>query len=137
MRLFLDSSAMVKRYINEPGSDAVDALCSQAMEFGISVICLPEVISALCRLIREGKLVSSQYIMLKQELVADGEDAEIVNVTSGVISVATAVLERTSSRAMDAIQIASSIQWNADLFVSADLRQITSAEEFGLNIRKV
>ena len=137
MRLFLDSSAMVKRYIDEPGSDAVDVLCSQAMELGISVICLPEVVSALCRLIREGKLVSSQYIMLKQELVADGEDSEILDISPGVISLATAVLEKTPSRAMDAIHVASAIQWNADLFASSDLRQIASAEEFGLNVERV
>ena len=137
MRLFLDSSAMVKRYIDEPGSETVDTLCSQAMELGISVICLPEVVSALCRLIREGKLVSSQYRMLKQELVSDGEDSEILDISPGVISVATAVLEKTPSRAMDAIHIASAIQWNADLFVSSDLRQIASAEEFGLRVERV
>ena len=137
MRLFLDSSAMVKRYIDEPGSDAVDVLCSQAMELGISVICLPEVVSALCRLIREGKLVSSQYIMLKQELVADGEDSEILDISPGVISLATAILEQTPSRAMDAIHVASAIQWNADLFASSDLRQIASAEEFGLSVERV
>ncbi len=137
MRLFLDSSAMVKRYIDEAGSDAVDALCSQAMELGISVICLPEVVSALCRLIREKKLVSSQYVILKEELGADIEDSEIIELSSGVISAAIAVLEKTTSRAMDAIHIASAIQWNADLFVSADLRQIASAEEFGLSVEIV
>ncbi len=107
------------------------------MELGISVICLPEVVSALCWLIREGKLVSSQYRMLKQELVSDGEDSEILDISPGVISLATAVLEKTPSRAMDAIHIASAIQWNADLFVSSDLRQIASAEEFGLNVERV
>jgi len=38
---------------------------------------------------------------------------------------------------MDAIHIASAIQWNADLFVSSDLRQIASAEEFGLRVERV
>ena len=128
---------MVKRYIDEAGSDAVDALCSQAMELGISVICLPEVVSALCRLIREKKLVSSQYVILKEELGADIEDSEIIELSAGVISAAITVLEKTMSRAMDAIHIASAIQWDADLFVSADLRQIASAEKFGLRVERV
>lgn len=135
--MFLDSSAMAKRYINEPGSDAVQSFCNQATEVGISVICLPEVVSALCRLIRENKLVYSQYILLKQALVSDGENSEICNITPGVISMTTAVLEKTSSRAMDAIHIASAIQWHADLFISADMRQINAAEQFGLRISQV
>ena len=137
MRLFLDSSAMAKRYIDEPGSDAVQSLCNHATELGISVICLPEVVSALCRLVRENKLVYSQYILLKQALVSDGKDSEICDITPGVISVTTAVLEKTSSRTMDAIHIASAIQWHADLFASGDLRQINAADEFGLSVKRV
>ena len=38
---------------------------------------------------------------------------------------------------VEAIQIASAIQWKADLFASADLRQIISAKEFGLKIKRV
>ena len=135
--MFLDSSAMAKRYIDEPGSDVVQSLCSQATEVGISVICLAEVVSALCRLIRETKLVYSQYILLKEALVSDSENSEICDITSSVISVTTAVLEKTSCRAMDAIHIASAIQWQADLFASADLRQITAAEKFGLHVNQV
>lgn len=137
MRLFLDSSAMAKRYIDEPGSDVVRGLCSQATELRLSVICLPEIISALCRLTREGKLNYSQYELIKQTLSADGENSIIFDITPGIISVVTAILERMSSQAMDAIHIASAIQWKADLFVSADLRQITLAEEFGLSVKRV
>ena len=47
MRLFLDSSAFAKRFVNEAGSQDVERLCSLADELALSVICVPEIVSAL------------------------------------------------------------------------------------------
>ena len=137
MRLFFDSSALAKRYIEEDGSDKVETLCSQARVLGISIICPPEIISAFCRLMREDKLVNSQYVILKQALSADVAEAKVVNITPELISIIIAVLEKTSYRTLDAIHIASAIQWKADSFVSSDLNQITAAEKFGLKIIRI
>ncbi|MBP1602748.1 MAG: hypothetical protein H6Q06_2899, partial [Acidobacteria bacterium] len=49
MNVFMDSSALAKRYIEEPGSEVVEEILSSAASLGVSVICLSEVISALCR----------------------------------------------------------------------------------------
>ena len=38
MRVFFDSSAFVKRYVREAGTDAVLAWCDQASEMGLSAI---------------------------------------------------------------------------------------------------
>ena len=38
MRVFLDSSALVKRYIGEAGTDEVLAWCEQATELAVAVI---------------------------------------------------------------------------------------------------
>jgi hypothetical protein len=40
---------MAKRYVEEKGSNRVDAILSAAAALGVFVICFPEVISALCR----------------------------------------------------------------------------------------
>jgi hypothetical protein len=37
MKLFLDSSAFAKRFVEEPGSQDVEILCSQATELCLSV----------------------------------------------------------------------------------------------------
>ena len=41
MRVFFDTSALVKRYVEEPDSGRVLALCRQAATLGVSVILLP------------------------------------------------------------------------------------------------
>ena len=61
MKVFFDSSALVHRYVPERGTEAVLELCRQATELGVSVICLPEIISALNRLRREKKLGDAGY----------------------------------------------------------------------------
>ena len=75
MRVFFDSSAFVKRYVSETGTEAVLAWCDRASEIGLSGIALPEIVAAFCRLRREGRIDDTQYRQLKSLLLADIEDA--------------------------------------------------------------
>lgn len=74
MRVFFDSSAFVKRYIQEANTDVVLAWCDQASEIGLSGIALAEIISSFCRLRREGRIDDQQYQQLKSSLLIDIED---------------------------------------------------------------
>jgi predicted nucleic acid-binding protein len=74
MRMFFDTSAFVKRYISEPGTEAVLEWCDRATEIGLSGIVLPEIVSAFCRLQRENKITDVQYRQIKSMLLADIED---------------------------------------------------------------
>ena len=53
MKLSVDSSALAKRYIQEPGSEELEIFLQRASELAFSIILLPEVISALNRRLRE------------------------------------------------------------------------------------
>ncbi len=77
MRVFFDSSAFAKRYVQEPGTEAVLSWCDRATEIGLSGIALPEIISAFCRLQREGNITPIQYQHLKLSLLSDIEDLAI------------------------------------------------------------
>ncbi|MCU0574559.1 MAG: type II toxin-antitoxin system VapC family toxin [Syntrophobacteraceae bacterium] len=61
MRVFFDTSAFVKRYIEEPGTEKVVEICGQADSLALCVICLPEMISTLNRLVRENRLSADDY----------------------------------------------------------------------------
>ena len=137
MKTFFDSSALAKRYVEEPGSQAVESLCATATELALSVVCIPEIVSALNRCVRERSLSASQYEVAKESLSADIRDVSIVNLTPYVISTCTAVLEAGPVRAMDALPIACAVRWVAELFVSADKRQVAAAKRAGLRTRLV
>jgi len=137
MRVFFDTSAFVKRYVSESGTDAVLDWCDQATEIGLSGIALPEIISAFCRLRREAKITDTQYRQLKSLLLADIEDAAICDMTPAGLGQAVACLETNVLRGMDAIHIGSAVALKADIFISADKRQREAAARAGLRVEAV
>lgn len=134
MRVFFDTSAFVKRYVSEAGTDAVLEWCDQATEIILSGIALPEIISAFCRLQREGKITDTQYRQLKSLLLADIEDAAICDLSPVVLMQTITSLEKNVLRGMDAIHIGSAVALKADVFISVDKRQLEAAARMGLRV---
>lgn len=137
MRICIDSSAFAKRFIEEEGSAKIENICARATELGLSVLCVPEIVSALSRRRREGSLTPAQYRQAKQRLIEDVRDADIIQLTPGVIATSIEVLESASLRGMDAMQIACAIEWGAELFGSSDRSQFAAARKAGLSVKAV
>lgn len=137
MRLFLDSSALAKRYVREAGTDRVVALCTEADEAIVSIIALPEGVSTLNRLRREGRLSESEYATIKQEAVDDLAEATTMEVTPSIVEKALVCLERSRLRASDALHIASALEADPDLFLTGDRRQREGATGAGLKVEGV
>lgn len=136
MKTFFDSSAFAKRYIKERGSHEVWEICEQATSVALSVICVPEIVSAFNRRLREGALTPEQYREAKIRLSTETTDIAILYLAPPVISRAIRVLETNSVRAMDALHVACALQWKSELFVSSAERQLGAAEKLGLRVRR-
>lgn len=134
MKLFFDTSAFIKRYVDEPGSDRVLNLTSQAEELGLSVLFLPESISTLRRLLRENQLSEGDYRALKDAILTDLDDADLCDITPSILEHAIVCLEHSPLRALDAIHIGSALVYQPDLFISADRRQTNAAAKEGLRV---
>ena len=134
MNLFADSSALAKRYIVDEKSEELDRLLERAASLAVSVFCLPEIISALCRRRRERFLTRSQYAAAKAALEADLADAAVIVLIDEVLLRGVRLLESYPLRASDAIQISSALVWGTDMFVSADMRQCAAAKAVGLQV---
>lgn len=132
MKLLADSSALAKRYVLEKGSDKIDQFLQNASQLGLCTILVPEIISGLNRRRREKILSSDDYRTVKRQLMEDVHDAVILQVTPAVISHSVKLLETNVLRTMDALHIACAIEWQAELFVTADKRQYIAAENAGL-----
>ena len=137
MRVFFDSSAFVKRYVHEAGTDSVLRWCDQATEIVLSGVALAEIISSFCRLRREDKVSAAQYRRLKSLLMTDVQDAVIVDLTPLVLAQAVLSLESNALRGMDALHIGSALALQSDVFVSADRRQLDDAARMGLRAESV
>ena len=134
MKVFFDTSSFVKRFVEEVGSKQADDVTQKASGMGLSIICFPEIISALNRKLRSELINEEIYLGIKNEVLEDIEDADIINLTPSVLNKTTELLEENVLRSLDAIHIACALEWQAQLFVSSDERQITAAIKSGLKV---
>jgi hypothetical protein len=137
MKLVVDSSAFAKRYVHENGSETMDDLLQQASRLALCTIVVPEIIFGLNRRKRENSLSSVDYRNVKRQLAEDVRDAVVLQITPAVISCSVKLLESNVLRAMDALHVACAMQWQAELFASADKRQLRAAKNAGLLTRYV
>jgi uncharacterized protein len=137
LNVFFDSSALAKRYVEEAASNRVQDILLSANSLTISVLCISEIISALCRRRRERKLSQQQYLAAKEALFADIEDMNVVNLTDQVIARSVSILEKWPLRSSDSLHVASAAEWASQLFVSADERQCAAARKYGLQVEQL
>jgi hypothetical protein len=137
MRVFFDTSAFVKRYIEEPGTDKVVEICRQADSLVLCMICLPEMVSTLNRLVREKKLPADDYQKTRDLILSEIEDVEVCYVTPDVVTRTMRCLENHALRAMDALHLGCALIVEPDLFVSSDHRQLEAAKGEGLRVMEV
>ena len=134
MRVFIDSSALVKKYIKEKGTEQIIEELSKAEKVYVSLISLPETFSALNRLKRDRLITSHHYVQLKQNVLNDFKNFYICQVTAEVIASPLKLLERHPIKTMDAIHLASALEIKADLFISADLKQLKAASKSKIKV---
>lgn len=107
---FLDSSALLKRYLSEIGTAWVQSLTAKASGniLLISRITSVEILSAIARRQREGSLTSEQTQTLRTIFQQHFTDQyEIVELAPTLTTLAGELCARQSLRAYDAVQLAS------------------------------
>jgi predicted nucleic acid-binding protein len=137
VKLFFDTSALVKRYFNEPGSDDVLSLCARADDVAVSAVLPVEIISTLARLKRERRLDTISFNQIKKAFFSDLADMTVILLSPQVISHAVAAVEAMPLKSLDALHIGCALEYKPDLFVSGDKQQISSAKSAGLQVKQL
>ena len=107
MIAYLDTSSLVKLYVEEDGADAIKLLVDQASVVVTSVIAYPEARSAFARLHRERGLSDEEYESLKADLERDWSSFLTLNVTEKIWRQAGDIAERHALRGFDSLHLAS------------------------------
>lgn len=71
MILYLDTSSLIKLYVEESNSREIELLVAEASLVVTSVVAYAEARSALARLGREGALTSEEHALAKADLERD------------------------------------------------------------------
>lgn len=136
---FLDTSAVVKLYVEEDQSQLVAAILEAAPRVAIARIAHPEARSAFARRAREGAISPRVLRSVVRALEADLGSFVVVELSPEVAARAGELAERHALRAYDAIQLSSALTFAvlvrpAPLFLSFDTRLNAAAVAEGLGL---
>jgi len=129
---YLDTSALVKRFVEEKGSERVAALILREGPVATAKIAYAEVFAALARKRRDGALSDRAYVRVRRAVDQDWLGYVRVNLGDEVLRRARDLVRRHPLRAYDAVHLASALELRAALdepvtFVAADARLLEAA----------
>jgi uncharacterized protein len=105
--LFLDTSALVKLYVEERHSPAVAKAVAQADDVIVSQIALPETVSAVAYRVQQGDISSADETRIFKQLLEDWGTFDRIDVDVAIAKEAAALARSKGLRGADAIQLAS------------------------------
>jgi predicted nucleic acid-binding protein len=137
MILYLDASALVKRYVSEPGSEEILRQIEEAEAVGTSGISRAEVAAALAKAARLGLLPREDAQAAYRAFCQEWTDFVRLPVGGGVIERAADLAWEHGLRAFHAVQLAAAVFWQGALetpifFASFDRRLWSAASAAGL-----
>ena len=139
---YFDTSALIKRYVDEPGHREVLALLRKN-QCVISAVLPVEVRSALRRRMADRTVDGKRVPSIVKRFAADRAYWTVIDVSRDVLAAAESLSGAHPLRALDSIHVASAKLFGDRLasttftFVSADARQTKVAEAVGLKTRYV
>ena len=115
MIVYLDASALVKRYVAEAGSAEVDGLIAGAAAVGTAAISRAEVSAALAKAARTGALPRDEAQAALQVFTAQWPNLVRLQLTEVVLAQAGELAWDHGLRGDDAVHLAAACFWQSSL----------------------
>ncbi len=139
MILYLDTSSLVKLYLEEPGAESVELLVDDAAGVATSLVTYAEARSALARGRVAGRLRDATYRTALATFQDQWRTFDVRDITHSLVRHAGDLAEKHILRGFDAIHLASAVTLQTELgepitFSAADDRLMQAAELEGLTL---
>lgn len=139
--LFFDTSALVKRYHEESGSDAVDDLFERDSVVVISSITAIEMVSAFRRNYNRGELSAAEMGQLVSSFFSEAEsDFLVVRVQESLFEFSFDLVLEEDLRTLDSLQLSAALSMPSPIdgvtIVSADGELASAAKSCGVDVIK-
>lgn len=138
MIIYLDTSAYVKLYVAEPGSEQVAAVKDQAVAICTHLIAYAELRATLAKTVREGRLTRNELGRQLRRMEADWTSTQVLNITEGMIRRAGDLAQQFGLRGYDSVHLAAAeAVWQAlpggDFrFLAFDGKLVEAARALGM-----
>ncbi len=111
MIVYLDASALVKRYVSERGSKQVAELLSDALFIGTSLVSRAELAAALAKSVRVGALTREQAATALEAFRKEWNDFIRIQLTENLLAQADAYAWEHGLRGNDPVHLAAAASW--------------------------
>jgi predicted nucleic acid-binding protein len=129
--LFLDTSALLKRYVDEDGTALVLGLMEQDRAWAASALAHTEAAITLCH----GDLPEGASTRQRQRLRSDWERFLVVPLDASCLIRAAEIGCERSLRTLDAIHVAAAVRLPGSVaFLTFDARQASAARGLGIEV---
>jgi uncharacterized protein len=127
--LYVDSSALLKRYVDEHDSAVAVALMASDPVLVTARITEVEVRRNLARLLDDDAWVDS-----RRQFAVDLDAFALVGLDATTCNEASAIAERTRCRSLDALHLGSAVRAGSTTLLTFDVRQAQAARAIGLTV---
>jgi predicted nucleic acid-binding protein len=134
---YLDSSALVKRYLQEPGREQVRQLIADAEALGTVTISRAEVVAALRKAVRLGAIPQEDAETARHLFQAEWRDLSRIDVTDLIVEWGSDLAWGYGLRGYESVQLAAALTWQTTMDVQTlvatyDIRLWEAAGHVGL-----
>lgn len=135
--IYLDTSALIKRFVEEKGSALVQSMVQSGEAVATAKIAYAEVFAGLTRKMREGNLAEVQYDLACRQFETDWHAYIRVELNDDLLFLARDLIRRHGLRGFDAVHLASALVLTGAIdeevsFAAADRRLLRAAAAEGL-----
>ena len=140
--LYLDTSALVKLYLDEPGRSVVTAAVSAEGVVATQELAYIETHAAFSRAEREGRLTHPDLDRLRDEFERDWPSYLVIKVSQPLLEQSVKLVDSFALRAYDAVHLAAAQTLAREAgepvsFACFDRRLNRAAEVLGMNLVSV
>ena len=129
MKAFIDTSSLVKKYIEEDGSNKLDKCLEEITELIISPITSLEINSVLERKLREKTITKAESVIVEKEYRKDLIYMGVVNWNSNLENKSIELIRKHQLKVFDGLQLASGVLSKSNLFITSDEKLFIKAKK--------
>ena len=129
MTLYVDTSALLKRYIDEPDSSLAESYLTADEDWITARHTVVEVRRNLARLLSGDELATA-----RAQFQRDWDRMDIVELDETTCAAAATVAEMTGARSLDSLHIAAAQRVGSIRLLTFDIRQGQAARDLGLDV---
>lgn len=137
--LYFDASALIKLYLPESESDALNRVVEERRDAIVSDLAITEIVSSLCRRRREGAVSAQVVARLRRQILSHLETGvyrrvELLPEVHREAERLLVSIDRVPLRAADALHLALALSGSAASVLTFDGRLAEAVRAAGLNV---